>query len=317
MKNEKKGFKKRNLELLGALLLIVVFMGPLLAFAGGRGNIYVDAKATGAQDGSAARPYKTISEALKHSDKRTDVHVAKGEYKENIEIPKGVRIFGSDEDQVIITASNDDNSVVVMKDESRINKVTIRKGKSGIRVKEDAKVSIIECIIKDNDDDGITIEEGSVKKSRSVSITENVIKDNGRSGIFSKERRLVLIDNEVSGNNSDGIDIAAGSSAWIEDNRIKDNEGSGLKLTLDGSNIWTKSNSFRENDNEGVEINSFGKAGRIDINKSKFSGNEKFAIARINRIGTGTSIWNGLTVQTNTTFENSKKGNVSPVIFVK
>ncbi|EKD46946.1 MAG: hypothetical protein ACD_67C00006G0001, partial [uncultured bacterium] len=205
-----------------------------------------------------------------HADKNTDVHVAKGVYVDNIEIPKGVRIFGSDENDVIIRAKSKKKVVVSMKDNTEINKVTIEKGNEGIWVKEDASVSIIKTIVKDNKETGIRIASGSTKKKEAVNITDSVIKDNGRAGIFSQKRRLVLINNEISSNESDGVDIAKGSSAWIEDNKFKDNDGSGLKLTLDGSDIWTKSNSYRDNKHSGIEINAFGAAGRVDINKSRF-----------------------------------------------
>lgn len=298
-------------------MLLIVFVGPIFAFAGSRKDVYVDGSKTGTEDGSVSNPYHTISEALVHSDKRTDVHVAKGTYKDNIEIPKGVRIFGSDVDDVIIQAKNKKKVVVSMKDDTEINKVTIEKGRQGIWVKEDAEVSIIKCTVKNNDKDGISIAKGSTKKKDAVSITDSIIKNNGRAGIFSQKRRLVLIDNEIVDNETDGLDLAFGSSAWIEDNNFKDNDGSGMKLTLDSSNIWIKSNSFRNNGNEGIEISAWGTAGRIDINKSKFNSNENYAIARINKAPISKSFWNGLTIQSNNVFEKSVKGSVSPVILVR
>lgn len=317
MKNEKKGSKKVYLEVLGAVLLLVVFVGPMFAFAGNRGDIFVDINAKGAQDGSIGHPYRAISDALSHSDKRTDVHIAKGEYKENVEIPKGVRVFGESKDAVVITAGRDSGSVVTMSDDSRINKVTIRKGGVGIKVREDSKVSIIECAIVDNDGDGIKIESGSTGKNDAISITDSVIRNNGRAGIFSKKHRLVIINNEISENDSDGIDISKGSSAWIEDNTVKNNGGSGMKVVMDESDIWTKSNTYRGNDHSGVEIDSFGKSGRVDFNKSKFVNNKNFGIVRVSHDFSAANIWNGLTSQKNNSFEQTKKGAISNIVRVK
>ena len=317
MQKYKNALKKPLVELIGAVILVAIFVGPFLSFASSRNNIYVDINATGKMDGSASNPYKKISDALAKSNGNSDIHIAKGVYKENIEIPKDVRVFGSDKNDVVITASNDDKAVVTMKNNSRINKVTIRNGENGIKVREDSKVSIIEVIIKDNDKDGIRIESGSTKKDKAVSITESIIRNNGRSGIFSKKHRLVLIDNEISDNDSDGIDIASGSSAWIEDNNIKDNDGSGMKLTLDDSNIWTKSNTYRNNKHNGVEVIALGTAGRIDLNKSKFINNKNFAVARIAQKAAQANIWKGLTSQSNNVFQQSNLGEISIVMRVR
>lgn len=317
MKKLKNAFKKPLIEFIGAIVLIAVFTLPFLSFASNRNNIYVDGSKSGAETGSMERPYHTISEALVHANDRTDVHVAKGTYEDNIEIPKGVKIFGSGTDEVVVRARSHKKVVVSMKDNTEINKLTIEKGNEGVWIKKNSKASIIECVIKNNDKDGIKIESGSTKKKDAISITDSVIKNNGRAGIFSQKHRLVLINNEISGNGGDGVDIAAGASAWIEKNNIKNNDGSGIGLSLDGSDVWTKSNTYRNNGHSGLEINAYGGSGRIDINKSKFINNSNFAVARISRSGSSVSVWSGLTVQKNNTFEQTKEGSISSVIRIK
>lgn len=308
--------KKRN-EIIGSILLLVVFVLPVLVLARQDEKIYVDAEASGAEDGSSGHPYKTIGKALNKADDNTEIHIAAGTYKENIEIPKGVEVYGSDKNDVIIQAKNDDEPVVVMKNKTKINKVTIKKGKHGIKVKEDSRASIIKCVIKDNDKDGIRISGGKADKKKEVSITDSVIKNNGRTGIFSETRRIVIMDNEITDNESDGIDLAAGTSAWIRGNLVKNNDGSGMKLILDSSNIWTKNNTYYGNEREGVEVNGFGKAGRIDLNKSKFYKNERYGIAKVQRGNFSSSIWNGFTVQNNNKYWMNKIGDISKIIFIK
>jgi hypothetical protein len=316
MKNLIDASNKRKWEIAGSIVLLALFVGPFLTLASSRKDFYVDNKATGSEDGSAANPYHTISEALRHANDKTDVHVLKGVYEDNIEIPEGVKVFGSGADDVVIRAKSRKKAVVSMKDDTEINKVTIEKGKNGIWIKGNAKVSVINCVIQNNTSDGIKIEKGKVSNGNKVSITDSKIEDNGKNGILSGKRRLVLINNEILENDNDGIILDAGSSAWIEKNSIKDNDGSGMKLTLDGSDIWTKSNSIRNNDREGIEVNAYGQSGRIDINKSKIIGNNRFGVARVQRAQFSRSIWNGLTVQSNTVFDTNKFGNVSSVVFV-
>jgi hypothetical protein len=297
----------------GAFLLLAVFIMPFLALAKHENKIYVDANASGSQNGSANHPYKSISQALEHADKNSEVHIASGKYKENIEIPKGVEVFGSDRDKVTIESDERDDPAVIMKDDTKINEVTVKGGKYGIEVKEDSEASIIECIVKDSRKDGVKIKKGSTKKSNPVTISDTVIKDNKRAGVFSEKRRVVIVKSQILNNGSDGIDLASGVSAWIERTKTKDNNGSGMKFSLDGSSIWTKYNTVTTNDREGIEINAYGSTGRIDINKSKIANNDRYGIAKIKRNNSPIDIWKGLTIE-NTGLAGNKLGEISNII---
>ncbi len=310
----KRLFLAKKWEALGSLLLLAVFVIPVLSFAGHETKIYVDDDATGTEDGSYSNPYSTIGEALDNSDEDTEVHIRAGTYKENIEIPKGVEIYGSDKDDVTIKADNDNKSVVEMKHKTKIDKVTIRDGKYGIKVGKNDKATITNSVIKDNDKDGINIKEGETKSKRKVTVSDSEIKENGRAGIYSEKRRLVIIDNEIFDNGSDGIDIEKGSKAWIAGNRIKDNDGSGLKVVLDKSEVWTKNNTYRDNDREGVEVNAFGKPGKVGIKKSKFYKNDRWGMARIQRGNFSSSVWEWLIIEDDNKFWKNKTGDISPII---
>jgi len=303
----------RKKEIAGALLLVMLISTPFLSFAKTK-KIYVDDNATSTQDGSFDHPYKTIKEAMKHSNKSTEIHVLPGKYKENVDIKEGVEIYGDSEKTVTIEASDDNRAVIEMDNDTKINKVTVKGGKYGIEIDKNSKASIIKCVIKNNEKDGIRIKEGDVKKSKRVSISENTIKNNGRTGIYSEKRDLSIIDNEISNNNGDGIDLSAGTTMWFQDNNVKNNQGSGMKIVLDSSNILTKNNTYRNNNREGIEINAYGKSGRVDINKSRIHGNSRYGIARIKRATSSNSLWNGLTVQKNTSFWDNAKGSISQII---
>lgn len=307
-----------GLILASNLFLAIVFVFPFFSSAGRGEEIYVNAKATGTEDGSAENPYRKISSALRKAEKNDKLFVAKGEYEENIEIPKGVKVYGADRDEVVIKAKDNDAPVVEMNQDTKINKVTIKNGKVGIKVeKNDDDVSIIDCVIEKNKHDGIKIEKGSVSKSHPVSVTENVIRKNGWNGIYSETRRVVLMENNIYDNDRDGVELAEGSSAWIEDNRINNNDGVGFKFTLDNSNIWLKDNSIRDNDKSGMEVDSFGKVGRVDISKSTIAENEKYGIVRVQKSFASVSVWNGFTFDNKNTFFENKSKDVSDVIVVR
>lgn len=299
-----------------AFFTLLIITLPMFASSSRKSHLYVDHKAGDNRDGSSSHPYKSISEAIDHAKDKAEIHVAKGEYKENISLKNGIKIFGEDREKTIIKAKKEKLATVSMKNNSTIDGFTIKNGKSGIWVERDAEASIIDCIIKDNDN-GVAIEGGDTKKSNQVSISKNKIKNNNWSGIYSAgARRISITENEISENRKDGIDLARATSAWISENSIRNNRGSGMKLVLDQSNIWTRKNDIRENSREGIEVASFGTEGRIDIAKTKIVKNGLFGIARLQRAGT--TDWNKFfTANNQSEIWENRSGNISHVIYIK
>ena len=321
-KLEEKIKKQDKLKLYAMGLTVITILSlPVFAFSSHKSDMYVNIKANGEQNGSIEHPYKTINQALDKADKKTEIHVAKGEYNENITLKKGVKLFGEDKNDTIIKAKQDKWATVRMKGDSEIDGFTIKRGKQGIRVEEHAKSSIIDCIVKYNKKDGILIGGGNTKKSNGVYISKTEIRNNGKSGIYSMgSRRIVLMDSDIFDNKGDGVDLAAGTSAWIAGNSVKNNNGSGFKLTIGGSNIWTKKNSIKKNKREGIEISFFGRRGRINIDKSKIIGNQRYAIARVQRTSAPLSnnLWNKyLTFGSKNDFSRNVFGNISRIILIK
>jgi len=307
---------KTKLVIIAALAMVLVTL-PMFAFSSKAHKSFVDANTTGTQDGSSAHPFKTISEAIKKADGNTEIHVAKGTYKENLNVKNDVKIFGDSKDGVVIKAKDDGDAVVVLHDDTKINKVTIKEGKNGIWVEKNSKTSIIDCVIKDNDHDGIATASDGTKDSKMVSISDNEIKNNGWNGIFSRKRRLSITDNSIHGNDKDGVGIEKGSRVWMADNDIKDNTGSGLKLQIDGSDIWTKNNDIRGNKREGMEVLFAGQSGRINVSKSKFVVNGRYGIARVQTVWGSASLWaKYLTIENNNGIFGNVLGSISGIIHV-
>jgi len=309
-----------NIKRFALLLSMVILLSlPAFSLSSKRSNLYVDDNNHGSETGSASHPYDTISEAMKEADKKTDIHIAKGSYKENVEIKEGVRIYGEDKDDVIIEAKTNKEPTVLMNDETVINKVTIKKGKYGIRVRSEAEASIINCIIKDSKGDGIHIKEGKIKDSRKVSISESIIKDNDGAGIVSAKRKLSITESEIKDNKGDGIDILAGASAWIYKNSITNNVKSGMKLRIDQSNIWTKRNKIAHNHREGIEVSFFGGSGKINIDRSAIFQNGNYGVAKVQRalFGNNLGLWNSyLTFDGENNIGENRIGNISKIFII-
>ncbi|HLC95402.1 MAG TPA: right-handed parallel beta-helix repeat-containing protein [Patescibacteria group bacterium] len=301
---------------LGLFLAVPVFV------FGGSETIFVDKDADGTESGTEAHPYRTISKALRHADKGTKVQIKGGTYKENITIPKGVDILGksNNRDKVVIESDNDNQPTVTMKHDTALSHITIKGGRHGVRIVEDARAHIFNVVIKKSERDGIHIDAAPRDKKYRVFIDKTRITNNDRAGIFSEKRFIVIVNSDIVSNGSDGVDLAAGTKAWFEDNRFNDNDGSGAKMVLDGADIWTKKNSFRNNKREGVEINAFGASGNIGFKKATFINNGRYGIAKVARTYAGTKTFGGLVLGTgvnNDRFEHNAFGNISSIIRVQ
>jgi hypothetical protein len=303
---------KIDLKRVFLAFLALAIIVPFLTFAGHDKKIYVDKKASSNQDGSSKHPYKTITQALKKAGKNTKIYVSDGEYHENLVVPKSVEIFGQGRDKTIIVAKSDDDSAVYLNGGSTLNKLGIKNGRNGVKVADGGRVKIIKCKIFDNNKDGVIIYAGKLNDSNKVTISETAIEKNGRNGVYSEKRNIVIDESDINSNGSDGVSFEAGTVAWVEGTNFRKNSGSGLKVKLDGAQIFTKNNTYSDNKREGVEVNASGKAGRVDINRSKFSDNANYGIARIQRNVFSENIWKGLTVE-NTTFSKTEKGEISGI----
>lgn len=309
----KQKLKKKEIVALSFAIMFFLVIVPLITSAGSSKKIYVDDDAKGTQNGSSAHPYKTISQAIKKSNKNTLIFIRKGTYEENIEIPEGVEIQGADKDNVIIEADNNNLTTVKMKNKTKLMNLTVKGGKEGVKIKEGDKALIYKCIIKKARDNGIFIEEGNQKKNEEVSIIKSEIKDNHRTGIFSRGRKVVIQESQIIGNRSDGIDLGGSSRAWIEDNTLKNNYGSGLKIELDQSEIYTKSNHISGNRREGVEINLESKSGKVVLKKDKIKNNGNYGVSRVQRSAYAGALWSGATIESNVEFLGNGLGSVSHI----
>lgn len=304
-------------EVFLGLAFVILITAPVFVFGSSK-TVFVDKEAKGSEDGSSAHPYHSISKALKNADSGTEVFIAKGRYEENITLPKGVKLIGKKKDRgdVVIEADNNDRPTIVMKHKSEIDHLTVKGGRHGVRVEEDSKAIIYDVLVKDSKRDGIHIDSASRDKKFQVSISKSSIRNNDRTGIFSEKRNIVVMDSDIISNGSDGIDLAAGTKAWLEDNRFNDNHGSGARFVVDGSNVWNKSNGFRRNDREGAEVNSFGLPGTVGFKKTAFIDNGRYGIAKVARNIAGlknfsVSLGDGVNVNR---LEQNHSGSFSPLV---
>jgi hypothetical protein len=307
-------------EVLICLAVFALVAIPAVVFGGSK-TVFVDKDASGSEDGTSSHPYHSIGKALDHVKDGTEVHVAKGTYKENITLPKGIKLIGKKKDRgaVVIDASNGERPAVTMKHDTELDHVTVVGGRHGVRVLESSKVVIYDVVVKNSNRDGIHIDSASRDKKYQAIISKTEIRNSDRAGIFSEKRNLVIVDSNVHDNKSDGIDLAGGMKAWVANSRFNNNKGSGVKLTLDGASVTLKSNSIRYNSREGVEVNAYGVAGFVGVNKSSLISNGRYGIARIARTNSAFGMFGGVALGTGVNvnrIDTNSLGNISSLLGV-
>lgn len=307
-------------EVFIGLAVAFIIAVPVLVFGSAK-VVFVDKDANGSQDGTSNHPYQSISEALNHIKDGTEVHIAKGTYKENVTLPKGVKLIGTKKDRgaVVIEAKNDSRPTITMKHQSELDHLTVEGGRHGVRIIEDSKAIIYDVVVKNSNRDGIHIDAAPLNKKYQIYIGKTDVKNNDHAGIYAEKRNIVIMDSNIISNDSDGIDFAAGTKAWLENDRFNDNKGSGAKFTLDGANIWSKKNGFRNNKHEGVEVNAYGVAGMISFKKTTLVNNDQYGIAKIARTVSGTRTFGGIVLESGmnvNNISNNTFGNISSILRV-
>ena len=305
-------------EILMGFALIVLIVAPVIAFGGSK-VIYVDDDAKGNADGSAAHPYKTISKALSKAKSGNEVRIKNGDYKENITIPKNVKVVGDREnrEKVIIKADNKSEPVVTMKDDGELSHVTVRDGKHGIRIGGGAEAHVYNVVVKSNSKDGISIQSAPRDKKHMAIIDQVQINGNGRAGIYSEKRKVLVMNSQIGSNGSDGIDFEAGVEAWVADNHVSYNRGSGMVFVVDGSTIGSKNNKIIGNRNQGIEINSYGAPGTVNVKKANIRDNGFYGIAKLARTTSALTHFGSVNFDDGVNankLENNKKGAVSGIL---
>lgn len=218
---------------------------------------YVDASASASGNGSAASPYRSITQALTQAQAGQVVFVRPGRYSASSTSEKvpingartGVRLIGAGAANTIIDGERvDENAVVIAAANVRMAGFTIRNaGQAGL----------------------------FVFRSNNVVVENNLLTSNARFGIGSLESRGLIVRNNVAVSNLESGMAFAGSTpqavanaptncpaspagaygAYIINNVASDNRADGI-LVSQGGNVCVADNVTRTNGSSGIEFNN-------------------------------------------------------------
>jgi len=280
---------KNRLQLLGMLefiALIFILLQPSMSIISpvveaDPGTIYVPLN------------YGTIQEAIDNADEDDTIIVSPGTYKESIEIDKRLTVQGQDKSTTIIDGMGGGNAVWITADDVVFSDFTVINGSvngincydgtfisdciiyknvwNGIWSSGDSGVSIVNCTIYGNDDDGVDISDSNDMR------VENVISYNNKFGIRIQNTDDARILNcDTYDNSDDGIHLAHSDYAQIIDCDSYNNSDKGLYLgesnhaRIENCDVWNSGN-------DGIYI-WYSIYAQIEDSDSHHNGDEGFQI---------------------------------------
>lgn len=154
---------------------------------------YVDAAYSGGgSDGSAAKPWTTIGDAIAAAAPGAIVAVAEGSYVEDVEIQsKPLRLWGRCASLVeIVAASAGFATLAVLDgaDGTEIRGVALRGAGAGLLVSGSQDVSLDGAWIHDNDSRGVSVEAGS--GATALVVRGSLVEHNHGDGVFAAGAEL-------------------------------------------------------------------------------------------------------------------------------
>lgn len=263
---------------------LVIFLCVFIVFPANAAtyDLFVDdSNVTGTEDGSEANPYSTISEALSNAGEDDNVFINDGTYIEHIEVPGGVSLIGESKKGVIIDGG-DKGTVVTLNHHSDLKKLTIKGGRTGIKVVPRAGVEVKNVVIKKADKDGVVLEGDSKTRNNDKykrEFSDCTITDNGSKGMYIKKSWMTIEDCEVTDNDEEGIDIRRDVKATIKNNDLKGNGEGNIESKLDDSKITISGNKISGAGASGIALQSYsGDSGDISIEDNTIKNSKAYGI---------------------------------------
>jgi len=288
------------------LFLLVV---PGLSFAKDY-DFYVDKDYSGDEEGSEEKPFNKVSEAIEEADKeggRQEIYIKNGDYKEELTIGGGIRLYGQNEDKVTL------HGPVVMKNNTKIESLTVSGGRAAVRIVKDADAEIENCTIRDFSPTGIEAKAGG---GRLTVIGSKIKKGNGKGFYIERGKKITIIGNEVYENDQEGIDIRSKVRGEVKNNLIYENDESGIELIISEADLVISGNTIKNNDSSGIATQFYkelDQPGSVRISANAISGNENYGVdCKIPQGGSPpSSFWRDSIDMTNNSVNGNEKGAVN------
>lgn len=257
------------------LRVTLLFLFLPLACLAKEQEYYVDSSFQGAQKGTLEEPFNNLGIAVdvakNDSSNKKTIFVKGGVYYGDFTVNDHIGIVGLPKEQVSI------NGIVEMEDDSLFRNIKFI-GDSGIRVREDANVSIENCSIDTDRKVGVRAFPGTGK----ITVHDSEIVNRGGKGLYIEKGRSIDIENSsVTAGSEEGLDIRSKVKGKVLNCIFENNGESGIELIAGGSELEIRNNVFRGNQASGIAVQYYSFAneeGKITLANNTFENNRKFGI---------------------------------------
>ncbi len=170
--------------------------------------LYVDPDATSGGDGTRARPFARLAEAIAMARRGTIIALSKGEHEAGVELPAGVTLRGACEETVVTAPPGDTfESVLGALADARVERLRIaRSDRVGVLVQgARSEIELDHVLIEE------TLDAGMVAASSATIVARNVVVRRVRASVeesgqglvgiggYLELDRVVVADNPASG----------------------------------------------------------------------------------------------------------------------
>lgn len=309
---------KNKLILTIAALLIIPFLSQAASY-----DFYVDITNTGAEDGTEANPYNTITEAITAAEGNAEdnrkIYIANGEYREQLNLPTKVELHGESKSNTVVYGKDTSGShlkyTIKMNNRTKIKNIQVKYGKTGVLVNNDDKATIDKCKIKKFKKIGIEVEEADRKDSKLLKIEDSKIYDGKGKAMYIKSRKIEITDNEIYDNDEEGIDLRSKMKGKIKNNDIHDNEEGGIEMELKSANLKITNNDIEDGGSSGINLQYRGKnkAGKLTLKRNDIKDNRSWGIKCSTPVKGEPPVYyfKDATTLISNTIKNNKKGAYS------
>ena len=257
------------------LLILLLVAAPAKASAASY-DLYVDGSYGGDEEGTSEKPFTTIKKALEKAEKNSSgerkIYIKSGSYSENLTLAKGVRLYGQDKNNTVITGSG--FSHIVLEEDNALENLTISGGTNAVTV--NGKATINKCVIKNALKNGIDAKASNFQ----ITIERSELTKNGKGAYIEKGRNVTIDGNYVHNNSEEGLDLRNKIRGTVTNNDITSNGEGGIEIIAGSSDVDIKNNTISKNKASGI-ANQFypqAKTGKISILNNTISRNNDYGI---------------------------------------
>ena len=211
---------------------------------------------------SAASPFATIQRAIDAASENPGpdmIHIASGEYVENLTIDDDEKLTLAGSDGAVVTAADaKDNVITVKAGDVTISDLKVTGGDNGIKTKgSETSLTLRDVDVSENADRGL-----SAKKVGSVTISGGSFSGNGGDGIKVGDednefyvKSLTVTGAAFSNNDSDGLDLEKITTVTIINTTVDGSDDEGLEVDVCTS-VTVIGGAYTNNADDGLDIDN-------------------------------------------------------------